>query len=93
MAQNINVFFKLSSKVITATLKSVSNDPQQTDDVYGDRELAPVPFWYHSAVCLVLSVLGIIGVSLNGFVIWSFALLRNVSSTYQKAIPRAFRVF
>ena len=62
-------------------LRNTSNVIQQNDDVYGDRELAAVPFWYHSVVCLFLSILGILGISLNGFVVWNFVLRRLVSTT------------
>ena len=52
------------------------------DDVYNNRKLAIVPFWYHLIVGFVLSIMGVIGTSLNGFVIWSFALRRVVSKHF-----------
>ena len=48
-------------------------------NVYNDRKIADIPFWYHSAVCSFLSVMGILGVSLNGFIILSFSFQRAVS--------------
>ena len=48
-------------------------------NVYNDRKIADIPFWYHSTVCSFLSVMGILGVSLNGFIILSFSFQRAVS--------------
>ena len=58
------------------------------DDVYGNRKIADVPFWYHSFVCSFLSVLGIVGISLNGFIVWNFALRRVVSKQQYDALAR-----
>ena len=53
---------------------------QHEDDVYTNRQIAIVPIWYHCLVGSFLGIIGIIGISLNGFIIWSFALRRSVST-------------
>ena len=55
-------------------------DNMQDEAVYDNRQVAAVPFWYHFVVCLSLCGMGVFGISLNGFVLWSFALRRVVSA-------------
>ena len=57
----------------------VLNINVEEDNVYAMRQVADVPFWYHSLVSVFLTTLGILGTSLNGFVIWSFAFRQAVS--------------
>ena len=63
----------------THSTKPVFDNPQD-DAMYYNRPIAVVPFWYHFIVCLCLCGMGIFGISLNGFVLWSFALRRVVSA-------------
>jgi hypothetical protein len=51
----------------------------EEDSIY-QTELAMAPFWYQTLALVVLSVLGIIGVLLNGFVIGCFAFCPIVST-------------
>ena len=48
------------------------------DNIY-ETELALAPFWYQTLALVVLSVLGVVGVLLNGFVIGCFAFCPIVS--------------
>ena len=51
------------------------------DSIYNVRKIIDIPFWYHSFVCSFLIIMGVLGVSLNGFVIWNFFFQRVVSET------------
>ena len=51
------------------------------DSIYNDRKIIDIPFWYHSIVCSFLIIMGVLGVSLNGFIIWNFFFQRVVSKT------------
>ena len=51
------------------------------DSIYNVRKLIDIPFWYHSFVCSFLIIMGVLGVSLNGFIIWNFFFQRVVSET------------
>ena len=64
------------------TIHSTKPDLGNMEDeaVYDNRQIAAVPFWYHFVVCLCLCGMGVFGISLNGFVLWSFALRRVVSA-------------
>ena len=64
------------------TIHSTKPDLDNMEDeaVYDNRQIAAVPFWYHFVVCLCLCGMGVFGISLNGFVLWSFALRRVVSA-------------
>ena len=56
----------------------------EEDEIY-HKNVAAVPFWYHTAVCIILSALGISGIFLNGFIVWCFGLRPIVSfSIFQK---------
>ena len=50
----------------------------EEDKIY-HMNIASVPAWYHSFLCVFLSLLGTFGILLNGFVIWCF-LLRPIVS-------------
>ena len=57
-----------------------SHDPykyMEEDKIY-HMNLASVPTWYHTSVCIFLSFLGAFGILLNGFVICCFLLRPNV---------------
>ena len=58
-----------------------SHDPykyMEEDKIY-HMNIASVPTWYHTSLCIFLSFLGVFGILLNGFVIWCF-LLRPIVS-------------
>ena len=50
----------------------------EEDKIY-ETELALAPFWYQTLALVVLSVVGIVGVLLNGFVMGCFAFCPIVS--------------
>ena len=51
---------------------------EEYNEIY-NREIVPVPFWYHCMILTFLSCLGILGLLLNGFVIWCFIFYPIVS--------------
>ena len=56
------------------------NKYMEEDKIY-HMNIAAVPSWYHSSICIFLSLLGAFGILLNGFVIWCY-LLRPIVSTF-----------
>ena len=61
-----------------------SHDPQSfmdEDKIY-HMNVASVPTWYHSTLCIFLSLLGGFGILLNGFVIWCFLIRPIVSCSF-----------
>jgi len=55
-------------------LKSLNDDG---DAVYR-KSIADVPLWYRSTVTVFLALLGVLGILLNGFVIWCFCQCETV---------------
>ena len=47
------------------------------DAVYR-KSIANVPLWYRSTVTVFLAFLGVLGILLNGFVIWCFCQCETV---------------
>ena len=52
------------------------------DSTYNIRKIIDIPFWYHAFVCSFLIIMGVLGASLNGFIIWNFFFQRVVSETF-----------
>ena len=59
-----------------------TNKYMEEDKIY-HMNVAAVPTWYHSSLCIFLSLLGAFGILLNGFVIWCF-ILRPIVSKFKK---------
>ena len=48
------------------------------DDAVYRKSIANVPLWYRSTVTVFLALLGVLGILLNGFVIWCFCQCETV---------------
>ena len=48
------------------------------DDAVYKKSIANVPLWYRSTVTVFLAFLGVLGILLNGFVIWCFCQCETV---------------
>ena len=80
-----NRFYKDSTQ-LNQTMSNIKIDTPYInvdgDSTYNIRKIIDIPFWYHAFVCSFLIIMGVLGASLNGFIIWNFFFQRVVSETF-----------
>ena len=79
MLSNRQDFFSISfSHVKTDNIPNLLPSLDDEDDAVYRKGIANVPLWYRSTVTVFLAFLGVLGILLNGFVIWCFCQCETV---------------